>query len=105
MPCKACRHQFRTIPCEHKTGIDGKPIDNLIHKFTPEYEYGYLKFVSQVYKELHFNCPCSECLTKMMCNLRYEDRCDEYKNLVDKIRDIYYDHSYGRYRKQNELEG
>jgi hypothetical protein len=102
MPCPACKISFSIDPCKHESGefIGIEILIDLRYKSVSE-SIGYKEFTMECFKELHFNCPCKECLVKMQCNLKFDDRCDEYKQMIDKIREKYYDGINGVFRRAN----
>lgn len=100
MPCGACVVGFNQKPCEHLTGtIDGEEaIRKYVGRYIPHEKDGFVLCMVACYKELHYNCPCRECLVKITCNLKFDERCDEYKELINKIHRIYYDEINGQYK-------
>jgi hypothetical protein len=107
MPCQACKISFsENIPCLHPTGIlgDGEHIYMTVNKIAQIDKYGYDRCTKDIYKELHFNCPCKDCLIKMMCKEMFDERCDSYKELINKYIRKYYNEIMGRYKSKEELE-
>jgi hypothetical protein len=107
MPCQACKVSFSgNIPCLHPTGKlgDEEHVYMTINKVLQGDKYGYDRCMKDIYKELHFNCPCKDCLIKMMCKEMFDERCDSYKNIINKYISIYYDEITGMYKTKEELE-
>lgn len=97
MPCGACVISFDRKPCEHllKTVED---IETLKHHIITRVPYDGIECMIVCYKALHYNCPCKECIVKVTCNVQFDKRCDDYKELINKIHSLYYDEINGRYR-------
>lgn len=112
MPCLACKSNYTILPCEHPTGVIDESSREKIRSrvsranitISNSEMYGFDKCNDKCYKELHFNCPCKNCLIKTMCNEKFDDRCQEYIELIDKHYKIYYDEINGRYKTRQELE-
>jgi hypothetical protein len=90
MPCSSCYDLFTMIPCIHSTGelhcnkstkteFDGKYFlinidDSMISPSTRQR-------LKNLYKLLHDQCPCKECLVKSIC-CRNSPDCETYYSLV-----------------------
>jgi len=106
MPCGACVVGFNKKPCEHATDKINEHDEDLrqcVSKLSPGHNHpGYIECMVDCFKELHFNCPCKECLVKVTCNLVYEKRCDQYKELIDKINKKHFDETTGMWKTQEK---
>jgi hypothetical protein len=100
MPCGACAIGFNRKPCEHQTdNFDDEDLKRYVGKLLPRHDHdGYVECMVDCFKELYFNCPCRECLVKVTCNLVYEKRCDQYKDLINKVNKKHYDETTGAWR-------
>lgn len=106
MPCPACDRTYYVPPCKHETGIlitkdryltaSYADIPGIFRVATLDCT---IVFHVEAYKELHFNCPCKECLVKVVCDAQFDERCPEYINIIDKLWFTYYDESYGQLRR------
>lgn len=92
MPCPVCKLSFNVNPCEHQTGIitlDTK--ESIVEHITPVLT-SYLKgstlnkFMEALYLQLHNNCPCIECLVKVMCTEGHA--CEKYNKLLHNLKKI-----------------
>jgi hypothetical protein len=69
MPCTSCSNTFGLEPCKHSDGnlnVDDIPLSKYISKNSQD---DFRKTVIKLYKNLHNDCPCIECLVKMICKL------------------------------------
>lgn len=100
MPCGACAVGFTSKPCEHPTGKINSDDRTIISKTLSRFDHvGYVECMVACYKELRLRCPCKVCLVKVTCNVKYDDRCSEYKDLIDKVNKKYYDETTGLYKE------
>jgi hypothetical protein len=86
MPCRVCERSTTISPCKHTDGIISAKefMDIAIMDTIPSISLSrYVK----IFKNLHDNCPCKECLINSICanttNYKSNELCDTYKNLVD----------------------
>jgi hypothetical protein len=86
MPCRVCERSAIISPCKHPDGIITitEFMDIAIMDTIPSISLSrYVK----IFKNLHDNCPCKECLINSICankvNYNANELCDIYKNLVD----------------------
>jgi hypothetical protein len=101
MPCPACDISYTVRPCEHETGILIEKDVTKIKEFRPIlYSDNAIVFHTKVYKDLHFNCPCRNCLVKATCNVEYPKRCEEYRNIIERYLVLYYDEITGMFSKK-----
>jgi len=88
MPCQICNLSFNMKPCEHSNGIVTKELIK-INNFTMQ---GYIEpYIESIYKDLHLDCPCKECLIKMMCmsNQLNKPHCGSYYELIGRSKPIF----------------
>ena len=110
MPCRACKQNFLILPCKHPNGVEiaDEKHENFLkssHSILNNVKNSetYLRFIKHCFKELHFNCFCRNCMIKSICNETFDNRCSEYKQLIDKIHKIYYDPILAQFRPEHEL--
>lgn len=72
MPCKMCEEMYVGKPC-NKEKLKFK--DGFIINFNKYY-------VKNMFKILRKNCPCTECLVKVVC-FKHRLDCDSYLTLLD----------------------
>jgi len=78
MPCTFCNNIFPILPCKHSDGnLDISRI-SLAKQIS---RHSAVKMtVVNIYRMLHTNCPCIECLVKMMC--KHGVMCPPYHDLL-----------------------
>lgn len=92
MPCPVCKLSFNTNPCEHQTGIITLDTKENIVEHISLVLTSFLKgstlhrFMEALYLELHNNCPCKECLVKVMCQEGHA--CEKYNKPLKKLKKI-----------------
>ena len=90
MPCSSCYNLFVMKPCTHPTGelyyktpfkreitsevLRGKITESMVSNITKQR-------LRNLYKLLHDQCPCVECLVKSICGMKSPD-CETYYSLV-----------------------
>lgn len=106
MPCPACNRTYLLPPCKHETGIlcskdmySKVTFDDIPEIFKQSFAYCTIVFQIEVYKALHYNCPCKNCLVKATCDVEYTKRCSEYIDLIDYYYNLYYDEINGTFSK------
>jgi len=91
MPCPTCNKVFHTKPCEHTDGILTElELSKSLHFTNMDQKYLH-PYISAIYLDLYLNCPCMECLVKMICNsnVKKQPRCDTYYELLDRSKPIF----------------
>jgi len=90
MPCSTCNNLFVIKPCTHPTGelyyktpfkreIDSEVlIVNITESMLSSITKQRLR---NLYKLLHDQCPCVECLVKSICSMKSPD-CETYYSLI-----------------------
>lgn len=88
MPCQLCSKQFTTIPCKHKDGILSKKELSENNYFNSLTQSDMMPYVEIAYKTLYQECPCKECIVKMICDIGR--LCRDFKDILAKNRPIFY---------------
>jgi hypothetical protein len=87
MPCRVCERSTTIFPCKHIDGIITAKEFMSIAKMDilPSIS---LSHYTKIFKSLHDNCPCKECLINSICankkNYNPNELCDAYKKIVDR---------------------
>jgi len=86
MPCRVCERSTTISPCKHIDGIITTKEFMSIAIMDTLPSISLSRYV-KIFKNLHDNCPCKECLVNPICagtkNYKSNELCDAYKRLVD----------------------
>lgn len=75
MACKYCHTHYSVKPCEFKPKTKDEMIG--LNKTRANLNYTVLMLAKAL--KLSDNCPCKDCLVKMICDA---NACEEYQKLV-----------------------
>jgi hypothetical protein len=87
MPCQGCINVFYVKPCESIEGkIEPSGIKNIKERTFFVSKRGkkskVIDFVSSFYTESYKDCPCRECLVKIVCDYS-KYKCSKYKDFLE----------------------
>jgi hypothetical protein len=80
MPCTSCNNIFMILPCKHSDGNLDMSSVSITKHISRHSADDFKKTVIKLYKSLHDDCPCIECLVKVIC--RHGVKCSIYHDLL-----------------------